>query len=60
MTVQRWVSDISKGVETQIFNKCNYYLLAVYESVDISSTTQMCICAWHVWRTCRSPFNARL
>jgi hypothetical protein len=44
MTVERWVADVSKYVETQlseIFNKCVYCSLTLDEPVDTTSTPQI-------------------
>jgi len=68
MIVWRWVADISNHVEikcSEIFKKCAYSSLATDEAMDTTSTVQICIFAhgittwWSVWRTCRSPFNAK-
>jgi hypothetical protein len=45
MTVQREVADISKEILTQlseIIIKCLHYSLYVDDSMDITSTAQMC------------------
>jgi hypothetical protein len=51
MTVQRWIPDISKDVETQfskVNNKCVHFSLAADETTDITSTVQICIFAHSV------------
>jgi len=56
MALQRRVPDISKDVGTHlsdIFNKCVYCSLNADESMDITSTAQICIFA----RDVRSDFE---